>query len=367
MKFVFLTHSLVSDWNHGNAHFQRGVMTELIVRGHEAIAAEPEDGWSRSNLVQEEGAEALDTFAAAFPDLESVTYAGPAAVEAIVDDADVVVVHEWTDPAIVARLGRLRARGAPWQLLFHDTHHRAVSAPHEIDALELDGYDAVLAFGAVLAETYRARGWARDVHVWHEAADVRRFHPAPLAAAEADLVWIGNWGDDERAGEIVEFLVEPAHTLRLSGSVFGVRYPPKAIATLEAAGLAFRGRLPNWEVPATFARHRVTLHVPRRPYTRQLPGIPTIRVFEALACGIPLVSAPWDDTEGLFRNGTDYEMRRHLRDVLEDPSLAAALATAGRARILAEHTCGHRVDALLAILAARGGAAAEPALEGHAP
>jgi spore maturation protein CgeB len=37
-----------------------------------------------------------------------------------------------------------------------------------------------------------------------------------------------------------------------------------------------------------------------------LPGIPTIRVFEALACGIPLVSAPWDDSEHLFRPGEDF-------------------------------------------------------------
>ena len=46
----------------------------------------------------------------------------------------------------------------------------------------------------------------------------------------------------------------------------------------------------------------MTVHVPRRPYVDALPGIPTIRVFEALACGIPLVSAPWRDEEGLFRH-----------------------------------------------------------------
>jgi spore maturation protein CgeB len=96
--------------------------------------------------------------------------------------------------------------------------------------------------------------------------------------------------------------------------------------------------------------------VPRRPYARALPGIPTIRVFEALACGIPLVSAPWDDVEGLFHPGRDYlvagdgaAMRRHLRDVLADPSLAAALADHGRRTILARHTCAHRVEQLLDI------------------
>jgi spore maturation protein CgeB len=117
----------------------------------------------------------------------------------------------------------------------------------------------------------------------------------------------------------------------------------------------------------------VTVHVPRRPYVEALPGIPTIRPFEALACGIPLVSAPWDDAEGLFRPGRDFlvardggEMRRHLRDLLEDPALAAEIARSGRETVLDRHTCAHRVDELLAIgrelgAAARTGAALEAA------
>jgi spore maturation protein CgeB len=89
-----------------------------------------------------------------------------------------------------------------------------------------------------------------------------------------------------------------------------------------------------------------------------LPGIPTIRVFEALACGIPLVCAPWDDDEGLFEPGADYlvaqdgeQMKRHLHAVLHEPQLARALAQHGRRTILARHTCAHRVDELLGIYA----------------
>jgi spore maturation protein CgeB len=98
------------------------------------------------------------------------------------------------------------------------------------------------------------------------------------------------------------------------------------------------------------------VHVPRRPYVQALPGIPTIRVFEALACGIPLVSAPWDDSEGLFDAGRRLpggarrrRDARHLRDLLNDPALARALAEQGRRTVLARHTCAHRVDELLAI------------------
>jgi spore maturation protein CgeB len=79
-------------------------------------------------------------------------------------------------------------------------------------------------------------------------------------------------------------------------------------------------------------------------------------VFEALACGIPLVSAPWDDAEGLFTPGLDYlvaangtVMRDHLRELLHDSARARALAAHGRRTILARHTCAHRVDELLGV------------------
>jgi spore maturation protein CgeB len=107
-----------------------------------------------------------------------------------------------------------------------------------------------------------------------------------------------------------------------------------------------------------FAGHLATVHVPRRYYTTLLPGIPTIRVFEALACGIPLVSAPWDDCEGLFTPGEDYlvaanraAMTEHLTALSNDPELRRSLAERGLATIRARHSCAHRVDELLAIAA----------------
>jgi spore maturation protein CgeB len=361
MRFRFYTHSVVSDWNHGNAHFQRGIMRELVARGHQVVALEPADGWSRSNLLAEKGTSAIERFRKDFPELTSVTYDASFDHEAWIADADVVIVHEWTDPELVARIGRERANGADFTLLFHDTHHRAVSAAQAISALNLEHYDGVLVFGEALREGYLGAGWGRRVFTWHEAADDRLFKPAPHIHSGSDLVWIGNWGDDERSAEITEFLIEPARELGLSGTVHGVRYPTQALAALADAGLRHEGWIANADVPNAFARHRVTMHVPRRPYRESLPGIPTIRMFEALACGIPLVSAPWSDAEGLFRPGQDFrfardsaEMRRHIYDILNDPELAKSLAVSGRETILARHTCRHRADELFEVLAACG-------------
>lgn len=357
MRFIFFTHSLVSDWNHGNAHFLRGVMRALQQMGHSCRAMEPQDGWSRSNLVADCGQDAIAAFHSVFPDLEAGTYSDQAEAEAALDDADVVVVHEWTDPALVAAIGRKRAQGGRFRLLFHDTHHRAVSADAEIKGLDLSAYDGVLAFGAALRERYDAAGWGARAFTWHEAADDSLFHPHPEITPDRDLIWVGNWGDGERSDELMRFLVQPVIKLGLHATVHGVRYPDHARQALQRAGIAFGGRIANTEVPLVFARHRVTVHVPRRPYVQALPGIPTIRPFEALACGIPLISAPWEDTEGLFRPGTDYliardgaEMTRQLRAVLSDPALAREMAAHGMERIAERHTCRHRAQELLAIL-----------------
>ena len=99
--------------------------------------------------------------------------------------------------------------GGRYLLLFHDTHHRMATDPEAIAAYDFDGFDGVLAFGEVLAQTYRLRGWGRQVFTWHEAADLTVFRPHPEITRERDLVWVGNWGDDERTAELTEFLIEP--------------------------------------------------------------------------------------------------------------------------------------------------------------
>jgi spore maturation protein CgeB len=363
---VIFCHSLVSDWNHGNAHFLRGVCRALQERGHRVTVYEPRDGWSRSHLLAEHGEAELQGFRRVYPDLTSRLY-DPATLDLdqALDGAGLVLVHDWNPPGLVRRLGEHRRRHSSsqggYRLLFHDTHHRSVTEPANLAAYDLEGYDGVLAFGAAVQEEYLKRGWAERVWVWHEAADVTVFKPLPAVHRkinrEGDLVWIGNWGDGERSAELHEFFLEPVRDLGLRADAFGVRYPEEALEALRTAGVRYRGWLPNHRVPEEFARRRFTIHVPRRPYVEKLPGIPTIRVFEALACGVPLITSPWSDSEGLFQAGRDYlmarngeEMRRCMRAVVQDAVLADDLAAHGRETILARHTCGHRADELLAIL-----------------
>ena len=357
MRVVFFVHSLLSDWNHGNAHFLRGVASELISRGHDVVVYEPRDAWSLQSLIADHGDQALAGFHATYPMLRSTRYdLEDLDLDEALDGAGLVIVHEWNSHDLVRRIGRHRRFSNEYRLLFHDTHHRSVTAPDSMAGYDLSDYDGVLAFGGVIRDLYLERGWAARAWTWHEAADTRVFHPVEGEPHEGDLVWIGNWGDEERTAELHEFLLEPVKDLALSARIHGVRYPDHARQALADAGIEYAGWLPNHGVPRTFARFRVTVHVPRRPYVRALRGIPTIRPFEAMACGIPMVSAPWDDSEALFRPGRDYlvaqdgeEMKRHLRDLLADPGMAREIARSGRETILDRHTCAHRVDELLSI------------------
>lgn len=366
MRFVMFCHSLVSDWNHGNAHFLRGLCSELIARGHEVVVYEPRRGWSRANLEAEHGRAPLADFARCYPELASIAYdRSTLDLSVMLDGADVVLVHEWTDHSVVRRIGQHRRDGGRYRLLFHDTHHRAVTDERAMAAYDLSYYDGVLALGNVVRDLYRARGWAQHAWTWHEAADVRRFHPVkPMKKTglrRGELVWIGNWGDGRRVAEIEEFVLGPVRRLELKARVYGVRYSDRALFQLYSAGADFAGWLPNFKMPGVFARHAVTIHVPHKPHADALPGVPAIRMFEALACGIPLVSGMWNEAEGLFSPGHDHlvarggaAMQRHLRDVLKDPVLAQSLAERGLATVQGRHTCAHRVDELFAILAELG-------------
>jgi spore maturation protein CgeB len=364
MRFAFFVHSAVSDWNHGNAHFLRGLMSALVRMGHRVTSWEPRRAWSLENLLADHGIGPVADFARAYPELEVRSYDAEspsldAELAAAVAGADVVLVHEWNEPRVANTLARAAAKAGALTL-FHDTHHRPWSAPEAIARFDLARFDGVLAFGEVLRQVYRARFGVERAWTLHEAADVERFRPLDRPK-EQDVVWIGNWGDEERTQELRAFWLDSARRLpELRWVAHGVRYPAYALAELAGAGVEFRGWAPSVQVPGIFAASRVTLHVPRRAYVDALPGIPTIRVFEALACGIPLVCSPWRDAEGLFRPGdyavarTPAEMSAALHRLATDDEARAAQAQRGLETIRARHTCRHRAEELLAVVSGLG-------------
>lgn len=371
MKFSFFYHSLVADWDHDNAHFLRGIVSELLTRGHQVQVFEPADGRSRVNLLANHGPHALEQFHAAYPGLESQTYdCETLNTEQIAEASDVIIVHELNDPWLIKGFGELRNRvqkgsnsDLNFLLLFHDTHHRVVSEPEWIESFKLEYYDGVLAFGETLSEIYRALGWTNSVWTWHEAADINVFFPRVPNSIypSSELIWIGNWGNGERSQELETFLMHPVRDLNMSCDVYGVGYPHLVLQKFKALGIRYGGWLPDFKAPEVFAHHTTAVHIPRAYNAQTLPGIPGIQLFKAMACGIPLVSAPWHDREDMFTPGEDFlvakdttEMRRKLCSIINDKEYARQLADHALQTIRSRHTCSHRVDQLLQITESLG-------------
>ena len=247
MQLAIFCHSLMSDWNHGNAHFLRGITTELLSRGHQVRVLEPHDAWSLKNLLAEHGETPLKRFRATYPQLKSIRYnLKTLDLDEALDGVDLVLVHEWNDHQLVARLGRHRHRNRTYRLLLHDTHHRALTDRESMVRFDLRHFDGVLAFGQVIRDLYLKEGWTKRAWTWHEAADTRIFRPFPRQKREGDLIWIGNWGDEERTAELFEFLLKPSRELKLKVKVHGVRYPEDALTRLARAGIEYGGWLPNY-------------------------------------------------------------------------------------------------------------------------
>jgi len=362
LRFHFFAHSWVSDWNHGNAHFLRGLMRALVRQGHRVRCYEALGSWSLSNLVSNEGDKAvaaIDDFRRLFPDLNIQFYSdddkfAQFAAEHL-RESDVVVIHEWSDPRVVNTILELKKKYG-FRALLHDTHHRAYTCPRDILRFRLDLFDGVLAFGEAIRRIYTDGFGIPRVWTFHEAADTEHFMPLPLVK-EIDMVWVGNWGDEERTRELEEFLIEPAASEPKRRVVtYGVRYPEYAKEMLLKAGIEYYGYLPNLSAPVVYGRSRLALHVPRKQYSNGLSGIPTIRVFEALACGIPLLCSPWEDAEHLFRPGQDYlcahdgkVLKGQVEELVRDDRARAQIALNGLETIRRRHTCEHRADQLMEI------------------
>ncbi len=345
----------------GTHIFCAGLARELVALGHEVRCHEELGSWSLTNLMKE-GAIAtrtIEQFRQEFPELDVRFYQQG---ETLHDDlahelrdADVVLIHEWTDPAVANAILWFKQKFG-FRALFHDTHHRAYSNAGEILRFHLHLFDGVLAFGEPIRRIYLDGFGVPRAWTFHEAADISHFRPLD-SAREIDVLWIGNWGDEERTRELMEYLIDPVAELRNCKAVaYGVRYPEQGRQSLAEAGIDYRGYLPSLMAPQAYAASALSLHVPRRQYSNGLSGIPTIRIFEALSCGATLICAPWNDVEQLFRPGEDYvivnsgaEMKTKIQRLLRDETARRQIGANGRQTILQRHTCAHRAQQLVEI------------------
>src|SRR5205823_13854922 len=172
------------------------------------------------------------TFRKAFATLDVRFYRNDASLlpflEEQLREADVAIVHEWNDPKLAEGIVSLKSR-LGFRALFHDTHHRAYTNPKEVLRMPLARFDGVLAFGEAIRRMYGEGFGVERVWKLHEGADTAHFRPL-AHEKDTDVIWVGNWGDEERTGELEEFLIMPTGRLRdRKIAVHGVRYPRQAL------------------------------------------------------------------------------------------------------------------------------------------
>jgi spore maturation protein CgeB len=208
-------------------------------------------------------------------------------------------------------------------------------------------FDLYLSFtGGPTLRLLEERHGAKRARALYCSVDPALYHPEHRAA-RWDLGYLGTYSDD-RQPTLERLLIEPARRGAGRFVVAGPQYPatidwPEAVERIE--------HLPPKEHRAFYTAQRFTLNVTRQDMVRA-GYAPSVRLFEAAACGVPIVSDRWAGLETLFEPGREVVIADDARDVIaaltEMPEDARiAMGRAARERVLREHTAAHRAAELL--------------------
>ncbi|MCW2679152.1 MAG: hypothetical protein JWM62_553, partial [Frankiales bacterium] len=268
-----------------------------------------------------------------------------------VRDADLVVVGSYVPEGVDA--GRWVQETAHGVKAFYD-----IDTPVTLAALGrgeceylvpelIPGYDLYLSFtgGPTLAYLEQTLGSPR-ARAFYCLVDESAYAPAEVERTWT-LGYLGTWSAD-RQPVLDELLVVPARELpEKSFVVAGPQYPadiawPDNVARIE--------HLPPAEHAGFYNAQLLTLNVTRADMVRA-GWSPSVRLFEAAACGVPVVSDWWEGLDHFFAPGTEILVARTAAEVVQhlgsvDEERRAQIGAAARARVLAEHTAEHRVDEL---------------------
>jgi spore maturation protein CgeB len=351
VRITILGLSITSSWGNGHATNYRALVAELERRGHDVLFLERDVPWYASQR-----------------DLPSPPYGrtelyGSVAElrERFTDDvvqADLVVVGSYVPDGIdVGRWVTTAARGTT---AFYDIDTPVTLAALEagtceyLDADLVGAFDLYLSFtgGPVLGHIEATYGAPRAVP-FHCLVDPDAYRPLDVPI-RWDLGYLGTYSAD-RQPVLDRLLVEPARRRPdLRFVVAGPQYPdtidwPANVERIE--------HLPPAEHPAFYAAQRATLNVTRADMVRW-GWSPSVRLFEAAACAVPVLSDRWEGIDHFFRPGREIELVDDAAGVLSaldglDDRRRSAIGCAARARVLEAHTASHRAAELEAHRAAR--------------
>lgn len=343
MKIVILGLSITSSWGNGHATTYRGLVRELTQRGHDLLFLERDVPWYAQHRDLPEPPYCRTALYASFEELHDC-FTGA------VRDADLVVVGSYVPEGV--RVGDWVQREAGGVKAFYDidtpvTLARLVRGDREYLAPEqIPGYDLYLSFtgGPTLRRLEREYG-APHARVLYCSVDPALYFPESQALAW-DLGYMGTYSDD-RQPSVDRFLLQPARELPHGRFVVaGPQYPD---SVQWPANVRWEPHLPPAQHRAFYNAQRFTLNVTRADMIAA-GWSPSVRLFEAAACGTPILSDRWAGLETLLVPGKEIVLVDSTAAVLqalrmgEDERLE--MARRARERVLAHHTAAHRAAEL---------------------
>jgi spore maturation protein CgeB len=224
----------------------------------------------------------------------------------------------------------------------------------------LGDFDLVLSYtGGAALEELKWRLGARRTAPLYGSVDPEVHRPvAPQPHYAADLSYLGTYAEDRQAAVEALFLETARRRPQQRFVIGGAQYPPVFPWT---DNIYFVRHLPPAEHPAFFSSSRLTLNVTRRAMAA-MGFCPSGRMFEAAACGAPMVSDWWEGLDAFFEPESEIVVARDTEDViaaLDRPDAElAAMARRARERTLEEHTAERRAATLLTLLEEAGAATA---------
>jgi spore maturation protein CgeB len=349
MKIVVFGLTISSSWGNGHATLWRGLCKALARRGHRVMFFERDvPYYAQARDLHDITGGKLVLYA----EWEEVR----ASARRDIDDADVVIVTSYCPDAIAATELACAARALS---VFYDLDTpvtlarlaQSESVPY-IGPRGLADFDLVLSYtGGAALEQLQSRLGARRTAPLYGHVDPQVHGPAaPQPHYRADLSYLGTYSLDRQA-RLEALLVAPArsrpqHRFLIGGAQYPQDFP-------WSPNIYFVQHLPPSEHAAFFSSSRLTLNVTRAPMA-QMGWCPSGRLFEAAACGVPVLSDAWEGLDRFFTPGHDILVAdasgEALAAVDRDDAELARIGRAARERVLAEHTSDHRADELLAIL-----------------
>jgi len=350
MKIVVFGLTITSSWGNGHATLWRGLCKALSAAGHRVEFFERDVPYYSASRDFCEGPYGGITLYQRWGEVRDLA-------EREVRDADAVVVTSYCPDALAA--AELAFETSPGLCIFYDLDTPVtlarLDAGHPVDYIGPRGladFDLVLSFtGGGALDALRHRLGARHVEPLYGHVDPDVHRPtAPKPQYQAALSYLGTYSEDRQFALERLFVASAVQRPNERFLIGGAQYPQDFPWS---PNIHFVRHLPPAEHAAFFSSSRLTLNLTRRSMA-QMGWCPSGRLFEAAACGTPVLSDYWDGLEDFFQLGSELLVANTGQDVLDaldvDQADLARVANAGRERVLEQHTSAHRARELCGLL-----------------